>query len=147
MCYITAINYFSMATENNPLLAGIDLGKLNISPDDKPAVKLLMLIEGTYGIGVEKSIEKYGFSEQRYYQLRKAFMERGSAALVDLKRGPRWNHVRSEQVEKLIIRMRYLDPESGAAVIAQKLKQQGTDISIRSVERTITEYGLQKKTP
>lgn len=145
--YITAIIYFSMATHNNPVLADIDLGKLNISPDDKPTAKLLMLLEGTYGIGVEKSIEKYGFSEQRYYQLRKAFMERGSDALVDMKRGPRGNHVRTEEVDKLIIRMRYLDPDSGAAVIAQKLNQQGIDISVRSVERTITEYGLQKKTP
>src|SRR5690606_4923387 len=140
MCYITAINYFSMATHNNPQLAGIDLGKLNISPDDKPTVKLLMLLEGTYGIGVEKSIEKYGFSEQRYYQLRKAFMEKGSEALVDMKRGPRRNHVRSDDVDKLIIRMRYLDPDSGASVIAQKLNQQGIGISVRSVERTITEY-------
>lgn len=136
-----------MATKHNPLLAGIDLGKLNISLDDKPTIKLLMLLEGTYGIGVEKSIEKYGFSQQRYYQLKKAFVESGSEALVDLKRGPRQNHVRSEEVDKLIIRMRYLDPDSGAAVIAQKLNQQGIDISTRSVERTITEYGLQKKTP
>jgi len=136
-----------METKKDLLLAGIDLGKLNISPDDKPTVKLLMLIEGTYGIGVGKSIEKYGFSEQRYYQIRKSFMERGSDALFDLKRGPRGNHVRSEDVGKLIIRMRYLDPDSGAAVIAQKLNQQGISISVRSVERTITEYGLQKKTP
>jgi hypothetical protein len=136
-----------MATINKPRLAGIDLGKLNISLNDKPTIKLLMLLEGTYGIGVEKSIQKYGFSEQRYYQLKKAFMERGSDALVDLKRGPRRNHVRSGDVDKLIIRMRYLDPGSGAAVIAQKLNQQGIDISVRSVERTITEYGLQKKTP
>lgn len=99
-----------MKTQNNPLLAGNDLGKLNISPDDKPTVKLLILIEGTYGIGVENSIEKYGFSEQRYYQLKKAFMERGSDALVDLKRGPRRNHVRSEDVGKLIIRIGILTP-------------------------------------
>lgn len=146
MAYISAIIYFSMTTQNNHSLADIDLGKLNISPDDKPTVKLLMLLEGTYGIGVEKSIEKYGYSEQRYYQLRKGFMERGSEALADKKRGPHGNHVRSEKVDKLIIRMRYLDPDSGAAIIAQKLNQQGTRISIRSVERTITEFGLQKKT-
>jgi hypothetical protein len=114
-----------METKNDLLLAGIDLGKLNISRDDKPTVKLLMLIEGAYCIGVGKSIEKYGFSEQRYYQIRKSFMERGSDALFDLKRGPRGNHVRSEDVGKLIIRMRYLDPDLGAAVIAQKLNQQG----------------------
>src|SRR5665811_2225085 len=95
MYYITAIIYFSMEDNNNSKLADIDFGKLNISPDDKPAVKLLMLIEGTFGIGVEKSIKKYRFSEQRYYQLKKTFMERGSDALVDLKRGPHRNHVRS----------------------------------------------------
>jgi arginine repressor len=31
-------------------------------------------------------------------------------------------------------------------VIAQKLNQTGFKISQRSVERTITEYGIQKKT-
>jgi hypothetical protein len=136
-----------MTAINDPKLADIDLGKLNISPDDKPTIKLLMLLEGTYGIGVEKSIRKYGYSEQRYYQLRKAFMEKGSDALSDMKRGPHGNHVRTEEVDKLIVRMKYLDPGSGAAVIAQKLNQQGIGISVRSVERAITEYGLQKKTP
>jgi len=135
-----------MATTNIPQLADIDLGKLNISTDDKPTVKLLMLLEGTYGIGVEKSISKYGFSEQRYYQLKKAFIEKGSEALVDLKRGPQHNHVRSVEMDKLIIRMRFLDPDSSPAAIAQKLTQQGHKISTRSVERTVTEYGLQKKT-
>ena len=32
-----------------------------------------MLIEGTFGISVKKSIEKYGNTVQRYYQLFKAF--------------------------------------------------------------------------
>ena len=146
MVYISAINYFSMANTNISQLADIDLGKLNISTNDKPTIKLLMLLEGTFGIGVEKSIEKYGFSEQRFYQLRKAFMEKGSQALVDLKRGPQHNHVRSRETDKLIIRMRFLDPDTSPAVIAQKLNQQGHKISIQSVERTITEYGLQKNT-
>jgi hypothetical protein len=70
-----------MTTKNISQLADIDLGKLNISTLDKPTVKLLMLVEGTYGIGVEKSIVKYGFSEQWYYQLKKAFIENGSQAL------------------------------------------------------------------
>lgn len=135
-----------MTITNSPQLADIDLEKLNISTNDKPTVKLLMLLEGTYGIGVEKSIGKYGFSEQRYYQLKKAFMEKGSEALVDLKRGPQHNHVRSEEIDKLIIRMRFLDPDSSPSVIAQKLTQQGHKISTRSVERTVTEFGLQKKT-
>lgn len=44
-----------------------------------------------------------------------------------------------------IIRLRFLDPKASAEVIAQKLRQTGVKVSVRSVERTITEYGLQKK--
>lgn len=132
-------------SNTNPL-ANLDLEKLGIKEDDKATIKLLMLIEGTYGIGVKRSIEKYGYTEQRYYQLKKNFMEEGSEALIDKKRGPRDKHTKKKQVDMQIIRMRFLDPKAGADVIAQKLNQTGIKISQRSVERTITEYGLQKKT-
>jgi hypothetical protein len=46
-----------------------------------------------------------------------------------------------------IIRYRFLDPQMSLEVIAQKLNQNGCPIAIRSVERVISEYGLQKKTP
>ena len=45
-----------------------------------------------------------------------------------------------------VIRHRFLDPDASAAVIAQKLVQTGVVLSIRSVERIIQDYGLQKKT-
>jgi hypothetical protein len=38
---------------------------------------------------VKRSIEKYGYTEQRYYQLLKAFQTQGSDALVEKKRGLR----------------------------------------------------------
>ena len=44
-----------------------------------------------------------------------------------------------------MIRHRFLDPEAPAEVIAQKLCQSGWEISIRSVQRVIEEFGLQKK--
>jgi len=53
-----------MSITNTSQLADIDLGKLNISILDKPTVKLL-LVEGTCGIGVEKSIVKYIFEGQK----------------------------------------------------------------------------------
>jgi hypothetical protein len=127
-------------------LPDIDLSRLNIRFDDKASLKFLMLIEGTYGIGVKESIKKYGYTEQRYYQLKNHFIKEGFEALVDEKRGPRNKHVRKELVEMQIIRMRFIDPEASAAVIAQKINQMGIKISKRSVERTITQYGLQKKT-
>lgn len=133
-------------TEKAIPLIDLDLEKLRVNEDDKATMKLLMLIEGTYGMGVKKSVEKYGYTEQRYYQLRNDFREKGSEALIDKKRGPKDRHTRKKQVDMQIIRMRFLDPKAGASVIAQKLNQRGTKISQRSVERTITEYGLQKKT-
>jgi hypothetical protein len=49
-------------------------------------------------------------------------------------------------VVRQVIRHRFLDPEASAEVIAQKLCQSGWEISIRSVQRVIEEFGLQKKT-
>jgi transposase len=131
---------------NLSTLPDLDLSILNVKSDDPAALKLLMLIEGAYGLGVKHSTKKYGYSEPRYYQLLREFQQSGSIALFDKKRGPKSNSQRTEKVVQLIIRHRFLDPAASAAVIAQKLNQQGHSISSRSVERTIQEYGLQKKT-
>ena len=115
-----------------------------IRPDDKTAVKFVMLIEG-HLYGVKDTCVKYGYTEQRYYQLLKKYNSVGSKGLMDKKRGSEKQPVRTELVTNQIIRLRFLDPFSSAAVISQKLRQQGHEVSTRSVERTITEYGLQKK--
>jgi transposase len=131
---------------NKPSLPDLDLSLLNTQPDDTIAQKFLMLIEGVCGLGVKHSIRKYGYTEQRYYQLLKQFQLTGISALEDKKRGPKNNSVRTEKAVQQIIRYRFLDPDASAAVITQKLKQTHISISQRSVERTIQEYGLQKKT-
>jgi transposase len=116
-----------------------------IDEKDSLTRKLAMLIEGHCTIGVKAAIKKYGFSEQRYYQLLKQYREGGSEGLKDKKRGANKQPVRTKQALNQIIRLRFLDPFASAGVIAQKLKQIGYNVSKRSVERTITEYGLQKK--
>jgi len=136
-----------MANNTNPRLPDLDFEKLNVKSDDSTSLKFLMLVEGAYGQGVKKSIKKYGYTEQRYYQLLNKFKEDGMDALINQKRGPKKNTVRSDRVIHQIIRHRFLDPQANSDVIAQKLNQQGIKISKRSVERTIQEYGLQKKTP
>ena len=108
--------------------------------------KLFMIIEGIYTIGVQESIRKYDYTEQRYYQLLKSFRKNGIEGLLNHKRGPQNNSLRTEPVINRIIRYRFLDPQSSSQVIAQKLRQEGFHLSARSVERTIQEYGLQKKT-
>jgi len=74
------------------------------------------------------------------------FGSRGALALLSKARGPKTNYRRTEEMVRQIIRHRFLDPEASAEVIAQKLQQAHQLISIRSVERVISEFGLQKKT-
>lgn len=116
-----------------------------IDPKDSLSMKLSMLIEGHCTIGVHEAIKKYGYTEQRYYQLLLKYQEGGAQALIDNKPGSDKQPVRTKETVNQIIRLRFLDPFSSAGVIAQKLNQIGHKVSKRSVERTITEYGLQKK--
>jgi hypothetical protein len=60
--------------------------------------------------------------------------------------GQKTNYRRTEEMVRQIIRHRFLDPDASAEVIAQKLQQARHLISIRSVERVISDFGLQKKT-
>jgi len=116
-----------------------------IDQKDSLSMKLSMLIEGHCTIGVHEAIKKYGYTEQRYYQLLQKYQDGGAQALIDNKRGSDKQPVRTKETLNQIIRLRFLDPFSSAGVIAQKLNQIGHKVSKRSVERTITEYGLQKK--
>lgn len=122
-------------------------GALPIKNDDEISKKLAMLYDvKCKGEKVTDVVKKYGYTRQRYYQILKDYQREGALGLKNKKRGPKENSKRKQNVISQIIRYRFLDPEISAEVITQKLKQTGLEISHRSVERTITEYGLQKKT-
>lgn len=122
-------------------------GKLPIREDDKVARKLAMLIEGLCKeTGPSKAARKYGYTRQRFYQVLKTYMKEGIKGLYDKRSGPKKNFVLTDEVVDQIVRHRFLDPDASAGVIAQKMQQSGFKVSKRSVERTITEKGLQKKT-
>jgi transposase len=122
-------------------------GDLLVPDDDEATPRFLMLLDGQCeGLGLARAAQKYGFSRQRYYQMLKQFQQKGIVALFTQKRGPKSNSVRTDEVERQVIRHRFLDPDASVDVIAQKLRQAGFEISTRSVERTIEKYGLQKKT-
>jgi transposase len=107
-----------------------------------------MLFEGQCeGLGPSKAAEKFGMTRQRYYQILQQFKQYGAQALLSAKRGPKGNYRRNSEVVRQVIRHRFLDPQISPEVIAQKLVQCGFAISTRSVERVISEYGLQKKPP
>jgi hypothetical protein len=122
-------------------------GSLLVLPNDEITLKLAMLFEGDCeGLGPLKAADKFGYSKQRYFQLRHLFQEQGAIALQSKPTGPQSNYRRTDEVVRQIIRHRFLDPEVSPEVIAQKLAQTDHAVSIRSVQRTIADYGLQKKT-
>lgn len=122
-------------------------GIIKLNTDDEIVKKLSMLYEGECeGLDVSKISAKFGFSRQRYYQLLHKLQTEGAQALKSLKTGPQINFRRTDEVIRQSIRYKFLDPEATAEVIAQKLVQSGFHISIRSIERIISDYGLQKKT-
>jgi transposase len=120
---------------------------MEINSNDDISIKLAMLFESMcLGVKVTEVAKKYGYSRARFYQIKTAYEQKGTDGLIKRKRGPKNNSVRTDTINKQIIRHRFLDPAASAAVISQKLRQVGYNVSIRSVERTITELGLQKKT-
>ena len=121
-------------------------GSIELNVDDEITRKLSMLIEGECeGLGPTKAAKKFGFARQRYYKLLHQYKNKGAIALKSKKTGPQTNYKRTEELERQVIRHRFLDLDATPEVIAQKLNQCGLSISIRSVERVISQYGLQKK--
>jgi transposase len=123
-------------------------GSLPIKEDDEITLKLAMLYEGECeGLSPAKAAKKFGYTRQRYYQVLHQFKTEGAKGLKSRKTGPQRNYRRTDEVVRQIIRYRFLDPNISPEVIAQKLNQTGSVIAARSVERVISDYGLQKKTP
>ena len=76
-------------------------GELPVLPDDLVVARLAMLIEGQCeGLGAAK----LDLSKQRYFQLLKLYREHGSAELQGHKPGPQHNYVRTDEVERQVIR-------------------------------------------
>lgn len=123
-------------------------GSLLVPEDDVLSYKLAMLVEGEcLGLGPTAAALKYGYTRQRFFQLKQAFLQHGSTALLDRPRGPKTLYRRTDEVIRQVIRHRFLDPDISAEVIAQKLRQTDHALSIRSVHRILADYGVQKKTP
>ena len=122
------------------------VGSFPVAENDQVTRRLAMLLEGECELGPKAAAEKFEVSRQRYFQLRQRFKESGADGLLAQKRGPKRNYRRTTELVRQVIRHRFLDPEANADVIAQKLRQADWQISKRSVERVIEDYGLQKKT-
>jgi hypothetical protein len=122
-------------------------GSLSIDIEDEVARKIAMLVKGECGPGgPSRAAKEFGYSRPRYFQLRTRYHNQGAAGLVSQRRGPKTNYRRTREVVCQVVRYRFLDSDISAEVIAQKLRQNNFYISVRSVERILAEFGLQKKT-
>jgi transposase len=122
-------------------------GSLLIRNNDVISKKLAMLLEvKCNGSNIKYVVEKYDYTKQRFYQILHDYQREGAFGLRNRKPGPRNNSIRKQAAINQIIRYRFLDPAATIDVVVQKLNQTGFKISKRSVERTLTDYGLQKKT-
>ena len=137
----------NICTDQNQTCLTGPAGSLLIRPNDEITRKLAMLIAGQCeGLGPTQAASLFGYSKARYFQLLHLYRAHGAPALQSQPTGPKSNYRRTDEIVRQIIRHRFLDPEANAAVIAQKLEQTQHALSIRSVQRVIADYGLQKKT-
>ncbi len=110
----------------------------------KVALKLAMLYEGQCaGLGATQAAAKFGYSRQAYHQVLKNFHQLGVGAFFR-RRGPKTNYRRSPEVIRAVVHHRLQHPQASVAELARSLWSRGFRIGTRTVERIITELGLQR---
>jgi transposase len=118
-------------------------GELPLRSEDEVALDLAMLIEGeTSGRALEEVLAEFGRSRSTYYEKLKRFRDQGVEGLIAKPTGPRNAWRRPLEVVRFIVRARLRDPAVSAVAIAQQLLQGGHEVSVRTVERTLTQFGL-----
>jgi transposase len=123
-------------------------GGLEIRPDDEASVDLLMLVQGeTSGRPLEDVLAEFGRSRSTYYEKLRRFREEGLEGLLARPPGPRSAWRRPLEVIRFIVTARLRDPERTAPSIAEELGRLGHEVSVRSVERTLTQFGLTRLLP
>jgi transposase len=118
-------------------------GSLPLRSDDEAVVDLMMLIQGeTSGRPLEDVLAEFGRSRSTYYEKLRRFRDEGVEGLLARPPGPRSAWRRPMEVVRFIVTARLRDPERGAAAIAEDLHRLGHGVSVRSVERTLSQFGL-----
>jgi transposase len=123
-------------------------GLLPLRRDDEASSDLLMLIDGeTSGRPLDEVLAEFGRSRSTYYEKLRRFREQGLEGLLSRPPGPRTAWRRPLEVVRFIVRSRLRDPSRSAALIAGDLLRHGHAVSVRSVERTLTQFGLTRGAP
>jgi transposase len=118
-------------------------GVLPIRSEDEAALDLVMLVEGeTSGRDLEDVLRQFGRSRSTYYEKLRRFRDQGLEGLLGRPPGPRSPWRRPLEVIRFIVTARLRNPEKSAALIADDLARLGHSVSMRSVERTLSQFGL-----
>ncbi len=118
-------------------------GTLSIASNDEVATDLVMLIEGeTSGRPLEEVLAEFGLSRSSYYEKLRRFREQGVTGLLPRPPGPRTAWRRPLEVVRFIVTSRLKDPGRSATQIAEDLARHGHAVSVRTVERTLMQFGL-----
>jgi transposase len=118
-------------------------GALDMRSDDEVGADLAMLIEGeTSGRPLATVLAEFGRSRSTYYEKLRRFREAGVAGLLARPPGPRTAWRRPLEVVRFIVTSRLREPDRCATHIAEDLVRLGYAVSVRSVERTLTQFGL-----
>ena len=123
-------------------------GVLPLRPQDEAAVDLAMLIEGeTSGRPLDEILARWGRSRSTYYEKLRRFRESGVEGLLARPPGPRSAWRRPLEVVRFIVTTRLRHRDRSAPEIAEHLARLGHRVSIRSVERTLSQFGLTRPAP
>lgn len=117
-----------------------------VSSKDKVQWRYEMLRESSLSREpIDKICHKYNYSRDMFFYYKGKFEAQGMMGLVDVKPGPKKPRKRTEDAEGIIIELRFKHPHLNMYEIANQLKQEGFDLSPRSVARTLQEHGLSLK--
>lgn len=118
-------------------------GVLPIGPKDEAALDLVMLVEGeTSGRPLDEVLRQFGRSRSTYYEKLRRYRESGLEGLLSRPPGPRSPWRRPIEVVRFIVTAKLRHPDRTAAAIAEELGRLGHAVSVRSVERTLSQFGL-----
>lgn len=118
-------------------------GVLPIGPKDEAALDLVMLVEGeTSGRPLDEVLRQFGRSRSTYYEKLRRYRESGLEGLLSRPPGPRSPWRRPIEVVRFIVTAKLRHPDRTAAAIAEELGRAGHPVSVRSVERTLSQFGL-----
>ena len=122
-------------------------GTLPLRPQDDAVVDLVMLIEGeTSGRDLDEVLGQFGRSRSTYYEKLRRFREQGVEGLLSRPPGPRSPWRRPLEVVRFVVTTRLRNPARTAAEIVEDLARLGHAVSVRSVERTLSQFGLTRPT-